>query len=821
MTLLKLYSYIIFGIVGAIILFQIIFLTQFDLGRNNPVLESTLPVSDSNILLHKRFSMQWTVEQSQNLDREISKQVSMQSSVPPKQRVLSSLFQHNFLKSNNISQFKPFDAYAKINIWDLFSPVISCPDIQRVGNVGDGGKWICGLDHLASQSNPCVVYSFGISNDISFEIELLKRTSCTLHLFDPTVGTIPMRMSEEKHRLMTSLRKKIVHKHFKIATSLNSNHSASDWMGRVFFHKSALSTFSGTSAQHAMNENIMDTMRRWNHNFISLLKVDIEGSEWAVFADLFGSFDNNNMQRLPFGQLLIELHFESNEKTIDFFAGASMHGYYPFSREINLQPCIAGRNPVAVEYSFINAQRYYHQHRGKWPVPAAIHPSWHIPVKGVIYILTRRTRLQKMYNTIRLLNENFLSYYSLYPLVIFHDDYTAEDELLMKATFPNIKFVFIRITLSLPNVPFQFVGKIPDRTVCSPAASTIGYRHMCRFHAFLASKYLSDYGFDDFEYHWRLDDDSIITHPIGYDIFQFMKWNKKLYGFISIVDDGEECIEGLVSLTDAFLNESNIRLNTTDSFFHSLKPPRIFYNNFEISHTSLWKNPLWLRFADLVDRSFGIYMHRWGDAPLRTIGVGMMVGKNKVHSFSDIGYKHAPFIDQKPAGLPRPDSDPFWGSSNCRFYDRWICNSTDGNFFNFTTRVVHDKLTSYKSADQNSLKVVLYTFGHVGREEVLLGTINSLYYNYVRLHRRRIVVFYSKQSEKGGIFKPDLLSRAFTPDVEEFVTFFPVMLLPQTDDFNSGCVGDDNDVRAASEFLRFKVFQVLKSLGFEVSNFML
>eukprot|EP01036_Dinobryon_divergens_P028902 gene28902-37919_t len=819
----KLVLYTVFGILGAIFLFQLsIFMqTRLEVQNTYPaVLEAVVPKLRSNKIAQRNFSMYWTIEQSQSLDMRKSQHAYAQNLLTPKQHILSSLFQHSFFKSNNISHFKPFDAYSKINIWDLFPPVMSCPDIERVGNVGDGGKWICGLDQMSSQSNPCIVYSFGVSTDISFEIELLKRTACILHLFDPTIGAIPLRKNEEKLRTMTNLRQKKLNKIIKLPNGVSDNSSLLDSMRRVFFHKSALSTTSGATAQHVMNEHIFDTMRRLNHNFISLLKVDIEGAEWTVFADLFGTLDDKNKRQLPFGQLLIELHHESNTKTIDFFAGASMHGYYPFSREINLQPCLAGRKPIAVEYSFLNAQRYYYHHEEKWPVPVAIHPSWHIPIKGVLYILTQRSRMKKMYVTMRLLYENFLSMYSQYPLVIFHDDYTSDDELLMKITFPNIKIHFIRITLSLPNVPFQFVGKIPDRTVCSPTTSSIGYRHMCRFHAFLASKYLSEYGFDDFEYHWRLDDDSIITHPIGYDVFQFMKWNKKLYGFINIVEDGEECVEGLENLANTFLNESNIQLNMNDSFFNILKLPSIFYNNFEISHASLWRNPLWLRFADIVDRSFGIYMHRWGDAPLRTIGVGMMVGKNQLHSFTDIGYQHSPFVDQKPSGLPFPYSDPFRGSKNCRFYDRWICNSTDGNVFNYTTRLVPDKSTSHQSTpmvvtEQNLLKGVLYTFGHAGREEVLVSTINSLFYNYARIHSRRIVVFYSKLPEKGGLFNPDKLISTFPTEVKESVSFVPVSLLPLSGEFNRGCVGSDDDVRAASEFLRFKAFQVLKSYGFQ------
>jgi hypothetical protein len=44
---------------------------------------------------------------------------------------------------------------------DFFIPAFQCPHrVQRVGTLGDGGKWVCGLDRVAKQDK-CVIYSFG------------------------------------------------------------------------------------------------------------------------------------------------------------------------------------------------------------------------------------------------------------------------------------------------------------------------------------------------------------------------------------------------------------------------------------------------------------------------------------------------------------------------------------------------------------------------------------------------------------------------------------------------------------------------------------
>lgn len=38
----------------------------------------------------------------------------------------------------NTTTFDPFSVHSGVNIWDLFPPELSCPDIKRIGNIGDG-----------------------------------------------------------------------------------------------------------------------------------------------------------------------------------------------------------------------------------------------------------------------------------------------------------------------------------------------------------------------------------------------------------------------------------------------------------------------------------------------------------------------------------------------------------------------------------------------------------------------------------------------------------------------------------------------------------
>jgi len=50
--------------------------------------------------------------------------------------------------------------------------------------MGEGGKWVCGMSRYEKNRKPCVVYSFGLNNDSSFEQELLERTNCEIWGYD-------------------------------------------------------------------------------------------------------------------------------------------------------------------------------------------------------------------------------------------------------------------------------------------------------------------------------------------------------------------------------------------------------------------------------------------------------------------------------------------------------------------------------------------------------------------------------------------------------------------------------------------------------------
>jgi hypothetical protein len=69
------------------------------------------------------------------------------------------------------------------NLYNILVPEVVCPILLRVGRVLDGGKWICNPFRLSSD---CVLYSMGINNEISFELDIyqLSRNNCNIFAFD-------------------------------------------------------------------------------------------------------------------------------------------------------------------------------------------------------------------------------------------------------------------------------------------------------------------------------------------------------------------------------------------------------------------------------------------------------------------------------------------------------------------------------------------------------------------------------------------------------------------------------------------------------------
>ncbi|KAF2827532.1 hypothetical protein CC86DRAFT_321696 [Ophiobolus disseminans] len=252
-------------------------------------------------------------------------------------------------------------------IWDFFPATWTCPhDFQRVGRLGDGGKWVCGMSIYESLPAPefpardenveargapapndgLVIYSFGINGESSFEAEMLERVpSARIWGYDFSVdGWGKQIPSSERHRTFFK----------KVGLGKEDLHSASP----PFYTLPSL-----------MKEN--------GHMYIDILKIDIEGSEYDALDTFMDAFDGiqsaSGNSVLPIGQVMIELHLGDGVHLDGPNAGADVGfdrfkkwwerlermGMRPSWIEINLFAVTLGSgksDPRCTEYVWVNAR---------------------------------------------------------------------------------------------------------------------------------------------------------------------------------------------------------------------------------------------------------------------------------------------------------------------------------------------------------------------------------------------------------------------------------------------------------------------------------
>jgi hypothetical protein len=253
-----------------------------------------------------------------------------------------------------------------------------------------------------------------------------------------------------------------------------------------------------------------------------------------------------------------------------------------------------------------------------------------------------------------------------------------------------------------------------------------------------------------------------------------------------------------------------------------------------VSHRSLWNNDLWTQFRDYIDDLGGIYKYKWGDAPLHTIGISMLLSRQDIHSFGDIGYSHSPFIHQLPRGLMMPRLDPFtFGSIKCEYYNQWRCikdimNSSRAEQLELTRELQFSLKSSSSMVERGvaghvehyvggSIPMVkgnmgvIFTFGHHSREDVLFESVMSFYEHYASLYPTPFVVFFDVLGEF-DVLKIDRALRAVSP--RPTVTFKPVELQPLSVGSSGYCSAVDPEVQAASQFLKTRAGAVLAEMGF-------
>jgi hypothetical protein len=66
-----------------------------------------------------------------------------------------------------------------------------------------------------------------------------------------------------------------------------------------------------------------------------------------------------------------------------------------------------------------------------------------------------------------------------------------------------------------------------------------------------------------------------------------------------------------------------------------------FWSNFELADFRFFRGKEYTAYFDHLDHAGGFFYERWGDAPVHSLAVGLLLQSDEVHYFGDIGYRHA------------------------------------------------------------------------------------------------------------------------------------------------------------------------------------
>jgi mannosyltransferase len=211
------------------------------------------------------------------------------------------------------------------------------------------------------------------------------------------------------------------------------------------------------------------------------------------------------------------------------------------------------------------------------------------------------------------------------------------------------------------------------------------YHHMCRFYSGFFYKHELLEGYD---WYWRLEPEIKYFCDITYDPFVKMAEANKTYGFTIALKELKETVPNMFRYASAYRRVNNLTSKGLWEMFletpekkddkNKKKPlpddideidtgplPEIsgeamegevynmchFWSNFEIARLDWFRSKEYNDFFEMMDRSGGFWMERWGDAPIHSLAAGALLSPKDIHYFRDIGYRHTT-IQHCPANAP-------------------------------------------------------------------------------------------------------------------------------------------------------------------------
>ncbi|KAI9679025.1 MAG: alpha-1,2-mannosyltransferase (Kre5) [Trizodia sp. TS-e1964] len=297
-------------------------------------------------------------------------------------------------------------------------------------------------------------------------------------------------------------------------------------------------------------------------------------------------------------------------------------------------------------------------------------------------VLARNKELDGVIQSMKSIERHFNRWFN-YPYVFLND---GDFNSTFKDTVQNYtksKVEFGKIDATMWGYPDWVDAEVAKEGIRKQGDEAImyggmeSYHHMCRFYSgfFYKHELLQKYECDPFIHMARAN---------------------KTYGFTIAVKELKETVPNIFRYASAYMRVNNLRskglwemfvekrpdppkTEPTDS--PAYKPPLPqeilktepgrgllpdvdpesmegevynmchFWSNFEIARLDWFRSKEYEDFFQMMDRSGGFWMERWGDAPIHSLAAGALLSPKDIHYFRDFGYRHTT-IQHCPANAP-------------------------------------------------------------------------------------------------------------------------------------------------------------------------
>lgn len=202
--------------------------------------------------------------------------------------------------------------------WQTYTtiPKFVCPDklISKVrssaNNASSESKYLCGIEG----PEPCFIYSFSNENNSVFESELLRRTTCSLYLYNPIINSD------------------------SIPSATRSNQK---------FHMDKTSIVN----EQCPNQKTLQTFMKENgHQWVDLISIDMPFGAYRAIERMI--VDYRNEKALPVGQLIVKFRARESPFIMMLFEKMEEYGFRLFNKSI----CCGDQPVKSATFSFLNVK---------------------------------------------------------------------------------------------------------------------------------------------------------------------------------------------------------------------------------------------------------------------------------------------------------------------------------------------------------------------------------------------------------------------------------------------------------------------------------